>query len=322
MKNEQEQLRKLRAVNFVDETRESGRSDVRERNPLHVDHDAHVRRSGIVCWLAVVCALLCPLLGMAEGPNYLKDTYEDRFTFKRGKSYFRDPFIWAYTAEFAERFRMPKEWIDPELKGALAVAWRMTTIGDTTCGLGGREENCWPPLTGQLDIYFDAKTPLPWRYTDIVRDNFMRGIDSTDFLPWLSLDSPSAKYVAAHARGTPLLNGGLRDLGKDRKIAGGHAGSVKYFDRELEPGVVLVGLIGTTPHETAMGPLVLPLFTQEEQTRTRGNIERYVHELVLSKGFVQRMKAIYRVQNKPNRDVIDRLREEFLQMKRNTTPAQ
>ena len=44
------------------------------------------------------------------------------------------------TAGFAERFDMPKQWIEPELKGILAVAFRMNKVGNDTCGLGGRAD--------------------------------------------------------------------------------------------------------------------------------------------------------------------------------------
>jgi len=53
-------------------------------------------------------------------------TYEDHYTFKHREVYVADPFVWGYSKEFAERFKMPKQWIEPGLKGALAVAWRMT----------------------------------------------------------------------------------------------------------------------------------------------------------------------------------------------------
>ncbi|CAK0778020.1 exported hypothetical protein [Gammaproteobacteria bacterium] len=64
--------------------------------------------------------------------------YEDEYTFEHGKPYVLDPWTWGYTKEFAERFHMPEQWIEPDLKGALAVAFRMSTIGDTRCGFGGR----------------------------------------------------------------------------------------------------------------------------------------------------------------------------------------
>ncbi|MBF0615122.1 MAG: hypothetical protein HQL92_08210 [Magnetococcales bacterium] len=56
--------------------------------------------------------------------QFVESSYEDEFTFKHGKVFYDDPFFWVVSSVFAERFGMPKSWIDPELKGALAIAWR------------------------------------------------------------------------------------------------------------------------------------------------------------------------------------------------------
>ena len=40
-----------------------------------------------------------------------------KLTFRDGKPFIRDTWVWAYTREFAERFHMPEKWIDPPLKG-------------------------------------------------------------------------------------------------------------------------------------------------------------------------------------------------------------
>ena len=47
-----------------------------------------------------------------------------------------DPNVYAYNAEFAQRFQMPQEWISDELKGADAVAFRVVP-GHKSCGWGG-----------------------------------------------------------------------------------------------------------------------------------------------------------------------------------------
>jgi hypothetical protein len=53
----------------------------------------------------------------------------------------QDPHIYAYTAEFAKRFDLPPEWINEDLQGADAIAWRM--LPDTkTCGWGGNPQAC------------------------------------------------------------------------------------------------------------------------------------------------------------------------------------
>jgi hypothetical protein len=251
-----------------------------------------------------------------------KGAYEDFHTFKHKKSFPFDPFVWAYSQEFADKFRMPREWVDPELRGAMAVAWRMTTIGQTTCGLGGRADNCWPALTCQMDVYFDSKTPLPWRYTDVVRDNFMRGIASIDYLPPLSVESRTLRYGRAGSKGEPLLTGAFNYLNSETTTSGF---LITYFDREFEPGVTLVGFRDTCPRAGMDGPAVLKFFSAEEQRRTRGVIERYDHEILFSRAYMKKITEAYAAQNKPNEDITKRLMQDFFNSRKgdpNFSPRQ
>jgi hypothetical protein len=157
--------------------------------------------------------------------------YEDFTTNKHGGTFFAGPFVWSYTQEFADKFRMPQEWVDPGLKGAMAVAWRISTIGQQSCGLGGDAKHCWPVLTCLMDIYFDSNAPLPWRYEEPRRENFMRGISSTDYLPRLSENSPAMRYQFGEVKGPPLLNSGLEYLSGSQI---GWGASPGYFDRQVE----------------------------------------------------------------------------------------
>lgn len=86
---------------------------------------------------------------------------------------YMDPNVYAYTAEFAQRFQMPDQWITPDLKGADAVAWRMMPSYQE-CGWGGDPKACRQVMECSIDLYFDhRRNPLPWdlrrpeRYTFI-----------------------------------------------------------------------------------------------------------------------------------------------------------
>lgn len=86
---------------------------------------------------------------------------------------YMDPNVYAYTAEFAQRFQMPDQWIAPDLKGADAVAWRMMPSYQE-CGWGGDPKACRQVMECSIDLYFDhQRNPLPWdlrrpeRYTFI-----------------------------------------------------------------------------------------------------------------------------------------------------------
>lgn len=236
--------------------------------------------------------------------------YEDLHTFKHKQTYFFDPFIWAYTKEFAEKFGMPKEWIDPGLKGAQAVAWRMTNIGQTTCGLGGRAENCWPTLTCQMDIYFDSNAPLPWRYKDVVRDNFWRGVSSGDYVPSRSPQSRKFIYQKPGEKGEPLYSDGITYLKGGVGSANGMFWIV-YFDREFEPGITQIGFTSACPDKNVDSAAELRFFSEEEQKRTRGRISKYAHIVEFSQPYMKKITEVYAVQNKPNQDVTKRLMEDF-----------
>lgn len=92
--------------------------------------------------------------------------WQTRFTFEgqiRPGPYVVDPNIWVYTKEFAERFGMPMEWVDSNLKGVEAAAWRKTKTGYVTCGWGGKKEACKEEGAAILELYFDSnKVKLPW----------------------------------------------------------------------------------------------------------------------------------------------------------------
>lgn len=234
--------------------------------------------------------------------------YEDYYTFKHRKPYILDPWTWGYTKEFADRFRMPEQWIEPELQGALAVAWRMTTIGDATCGLSQREDSCWKPLSCQMDVYYDNKIELPWIRPEVVRDNRMPDLSSSRFL----VIPP--KQWPPEEKGGPFGGGGFR-YGKYTQ--GG--GILVNFDREFQPGVGLISWIGNgmcPPDYTGPEKVItrFPNLDDFEKYRKGSLLEkdiRAVHTVEFPSSFLRRAKALYEVQNKPNNDVMDNLIKQF-----------
>lgn len=97
-------------------------------------------------------------------------TYDEWFV-QRKEVFTRDPYIWVYNAEFAKDFHMPDRWIDLELKGADAAAYR-TFATSPLCGWRGHSEICMPTNLCIVEIYFNhARHPLPWnkhvRWTDL-----------------------------------------------------------------------------------------------------------------------------------------------------------
>lgn len=259
----------------------------------------------------------------ADPPPLEDRRYEDNYTFKHGRSYVQDPYVWGYTKEFAERFRMPAQWIEPELKGALAVAFRMTAIGNTTCGLGGKADNCWKPLDCQLDIYYDSKINLPWNYPEIIRDNVMRGLSSSEYLYDAGDSKGVRRYVYEKDRSKPrgiMNSGGGFQHGK----FGQGAAFIRYFDREYEPGVGLISYIGVgfcPPQYTGPDPIYSEYLDKDDVRRwSRGQLAlqdaRVLHRIEFPQTFLARARAAYAEGNKPNEATQDQLIQQFMESRR------
>jgi len=80
----------------------------------------------------------------------------------RQGTYTRDPHIWIYSRRFAERFGMPREWIDDRLQGAEALAYRIDWSTQFTCGYFGQKDACYKYFRRVLDLFLDEAEPVPW----------------------------------------------------------------------------------------------------------------------------------------------------------------
>lgn len=170
--------------------------------------------------------------------------YQRRFTFRDKKTFIRDPWIWGYTREFAERFRMPEKWIEPDLKGALAIAYRMTGQGRRQCGYARIPDACDQALFVQMDVYYDtATTSLPWVQGDgVQRDSLIPLTTSTTLLSGAEQPTKSTLnryFYYGKGRSDP-------DFGKGEKgVLKNHY--VDFFDRAYRPGVGLLSFIRRSP---------------------------------------------------------------------------
>ena len=89
-----------------------------------------------------------------QGQTCPEGRYEGRPT--PGKtSYIKDPYVWAVTREFAQRFCMPEEFVADDLKGAHAIAyWHGKPTGKEVCEIKDGQEVCQPTRHGHwLEIY-------------------------------------------------------------------------------------------------------------------------------------------------------------------------
>lgn len=247
-------------------------------------------------------------------------TYEDRYTFQPGMgTYTVDPWVWAYTPEFAEKFRMPAKWIDKDLKGVLAVAFRMTNIGNMSCGYGDKEDSCWPVQECQLDVYYDNRIKLPWALDEVKQDFLLRGVSSRDFLHDLRGDKGYERYAKKDRSQSvfPRWAVGIIQVGKN---ASG-AASTAHFDREYQPGVGLIGWVGlgVCPRPVGVGHMNfydLETVKKLQKARIREHDAKPVHTFEFSEAFMRRANAVYEAENKQSREVAQRLIKQFFESRK------
>lgn len=237
--------------------------------------------------------------------------YEKYSTFKNGKVFSYDPYVWAYTKEFSEKFSMPNEWIDNDLKGLIAVAFRMTTVGTLYCGYGKTENSCWPPLECQMDIYYDNKIKLPWTREEIRSDLLQRGLYSTDYLKFSS--SRGIREYSRYEGGFGVLeSGGVIQMKKDHSSEA----SIKFFDRGFSQGIGLISYtgLGVCPRVISKG--YMNIYDKDTAYKlSRGIIRKEnatpMHVFEFPKKFIKRANVLYKNKNVDNVKVTRRLLKQF-----------
>jgi hypothetical protein len=250
--------------------------------------------------------------------RFLQSNYDDEFTFKHRQIFEKDPFVWAVSREFAERFGMPEAWIDPGLKGALAVAWRTTNIGQEACGYGRNPDACWPPFTCQMDIYVDSSAPIPWRFDQPRHDFMWAGVRSLDYVP-RRLPAPArSRYNFAPnkvdgSKGWPFYTTAFSSKSSPYH-AGGSGISLTYFDRDYAPGVTLLGFRNGCPDPRVKKDVIFRFFSAEEQERKQGLAKNFAHTIEFSDAFMDRISSLYmqaqeehKKLNTARRQIMDRI---------------
>ncbi len=85
------------------------------------------------------------------------------------KSYSNDKYLWVVSEDFAKRFCMPPEFIDKDLKGAEAVAFRMSTStgGFDRCAIIDGKEECSGENELRFDIFLRSDLNLPAAHPEV-----------------------------------------------------------------------------------------------------------------------------------------------------------
>jgi len=219
--------------------------------------------------------------------------YEDKNTEKgmqgKFKSFYKDPFIWTVSQEFADMYGMPQEWVDPTLKGALALAWRTTNIGKTMCGHGGNPNACWPAFTCQLDVYVDNKAPIPWHTADMQDFDFY-GLSSYSYLPYRWPETRQTKYLdnkRLDERPKPVY---FQRISYPSQIKGG---DLVFFDRQFAPGIALLSFKDVCPSASKAIQEELPsrlgFTTKKEIENSQGSPRNFAHIIEFPLTFIRKI---------------------------------
>lgn len=293
--------------------------------PLHSVRT--VSKVFLMMWLLVLAQLASAQ--RPEPPPIEDRRYEDNFTFKpttAGWTFTKDPWTWGYTKEFAERFRMPEKWIEPEMKGILAIAFRVTDVGQgVTCGLGGREDNCWPSVVCQFDIYYDNSIQLPWVKEAVTRDSFLTIPISSARYTHKPYDQIAQRYNSGLVGPFPLRVGFTSAVRK----AWHFPASFTYYDRDFAPNVGLIGIEeGACQVPFRKGDYWLGIFSSKEaqekskdQPRSQLKNMGLVHETVIPESFMKRAELARERNTQEQEQITNRLIREFQQRQQDNTQS-
>ena len=189
----------------------------------------------ITRWLTLLALL------MVVSQLTYASTYEEVFTEKAGRAYSEDINVWVYTSEFAKRFAMPKEWVDDDLKGAYALAFRVETRSNRTKFPHKGPNVSIPNRDCILDVYVDKKVPIPWVDNQIADFRFYTPNSPTYLLPQTEKDIQwrrqpiGIKSPGDQAR-EPLVYMGV--LGYKT----GGSLRIRQYDKKIYPGVSYISL--------------------------------------------------------------------------------
>ena len=217
-------------------------------------------------WRSLLYALLSGLVSFL--PTTVADNYVPvRYKFeplpkydelrkpRKGRStYLKDPNVWVYSRDFAERFGMPERWIDNTLEGAEAVAFRIEGSRKEFCGYFGEENNCRNNFYCVFDVYLtdeDSKK-LPWeshKLSEWRNDGSSRALLSPqteeDYWYWYD-EQEDRRYVRRGPTGLRSVVFVEGPPSKDSKkvYSGQEPMSVKSYRRDFFSGLDLVELKG------------------------------------------------------------------------------
>jgi len=123
--------------------------------------------------VVLVGALAAATANGAVAQDTLKPCTDGRYEGADGvrKRWVHDEYVWAVTRDFARRFCMPEAFIDEELQGAEAVAFRIKSGTRRMCEIRDGQETCSTPVAyrGALrfEVYLKREAKVPAARPDV-----------------------------------------------------------------------------------------------------------------------------------------------------------
>ncbi|MFW2439268.1 MAG: hypothetical protein ACN4GR_07840 [Arenicellales bacterium] len=211
----------------------------------------------------------------------------------QGSSYKKDPHVWVYTTEFAKRFGMPMKWVDDDLKGAQALAYRVDNhYYGIKCGYFGEIENCGPSSACMLDMYISDEANIPWN-SESLHESFY-GYVSMQFLKdQYKNDRPEylKRWKKINERNYPMGFDLAGVVNNDGSL--GNYRVVEY-DRQINKGLDYIS--GTM----SCG---FPDLVKHGGTKVQideGYTNKIAHEVLIPQSFMKRVKAYSEEVYEPN----------------------
>ncbi|MBA5249025.1 MAG: hypothetical protein FE834_05760 [Gammaproteobacteria bacterium] len=238
------------------------------------------------------------------------DNYKSRYTpqgrikaDKRG-TYRKDLHVWVYTSAFAKRFGMPQEWIDDDLKGAEALAYRLDLdVYGIKCGYFSDVENCRPSTACVVDMYIDDKADLPWN-TENRFDSRYGNKSIGVLIPQNINDEPgwTGRAVKRSQQYKLGLDAVTVAYGKNNKSRmGGY--SILEYDRDIYKnldylsGSVICRSFGKT-RDTKLN--IYDAVFRKNGSISAKSLNNLTHQIKIPNTFMQRIEAYDKAQYEPN----------------------
>lgn len=238
------------------------------------------------------------------------DNYKSRYTpqgrIKAGKrgTYRKDLHVWVYTSAFAKRFGMPQEWIDDDLKGAEALAYRLDLdVYGIKCGYFSDVENCRPSTACVVDMYIDDKADLPWN-TENRFDSRYGNKSIGVLIPQNINDEPgwTGRAVKRSQQYKLGLDAVTVAYGKNNKSRmGGY--SILEYDRDIYKnldylsGSVICRSFGKT-RDTKLN--IYDAVFRKNGSISAKSLNNLTHQIKIPNTFMQRIEAYDKAQYEPN----------------------